>query len=138
MTTRLTSSRPSRTPRTSALLSRVMLAMLVLVWSITPAFPRAGAASNTVPALHAAPAAPAILVTRTDSTSLVIEGRSGTLANDDTADEPDQARGSSPALTRQTQVLANAARGAFIATAHPAAARLKRTLRLAGRAPPRA
>ncbi len=106
-----------------------MLALLVLVWSITPALPRVNAASAGAPSFHAAPTAPAILVT---------EGHRGTLVTDDSSADSDRSSGFGPALSSSAEAPAHAQPGPFIAPAHPAGVRLSRTLHIAGRAPPRA
>jgi len=122
--------------RSSALLSRVLLAMLVLVWSLHPTSVRAGAApSDAVPTLQSSSTTPAVLVSRIDATTLVTAERRATRAD---ADDPFGAGDPGAALQAQAEAPCPNTRSAYSPPAHPAVLRLRRSSRMSGRAPPRA
>lgn len=127
---------PDRSRRTGDLLSRVLLAMLVLVWTIAPVLPGASASHTPggSPILDASPSVPAILAGRIDSSSLVIEGRSARSDSEDT-DEP---RDHGSALVAQSTTLAPHAGSTFICRARSLTPCARRALRTSGRDPPRA
>lgn len=127
---------PERSRRTGELLSRVLLAMLVLVWSIAPVMPgaSAGTAHPGSPILDASPSVPAILAGRIDSSSLVIERRPARTASEDNNTPGDHG----PALITHHTALPALARSTELLNTRTLTPCARRALRTSGRDPPRA